>query len=352
MNPESKSRKSLTEFSNQFFANPKKRLYWHIAIISFMIISAYFREINYTFFGAFILKGSIVFLLIVLFYTNIYWLVPKFLFKRKYSTYILIAVLFAVVIYAAIIILMEVLSPYHFEEHRNTYDKEMSVPFFLFMIIVLIAASAAVRLFQQWVSDNKMIIELEKSRTTAELEQLKNQINPHFLFNMLNNANVLTKKDPEKASTVLMGLSDLLRYQLYDSTRDKVLLTADIHFLEDFLNLEKIRRDDFSFIVSKEGPINGKQVSPLLFVTFVENAVKHSNDTGKHTYVNLFFEVQDKLLSFKCVNSKPAIKAVSGPGGLGLENVKRRLKLLYPDQHELFIEESKDQFCVTLTLNL
>ena len=121
--------------------------------------------------------------------------------------------------------------------------------------------------------DTQLINELERSKTLTELEQLKNQINPHFLFNMLNNANVLTKKDPEKASQVLMKLSDLLRYQLYDSSRDKVLLTSDIHFLEDFLNLEKVRRDNFDYMISKEGNLSGVFIPPLLFISFVENAV-------------------------------------------------------------------------------
>src|SRR6202000_1449787 len=119
--------------------------------------------------------------------------------------------------------------------------------------VLLLLPSTAFRLFQRSILDNQRIAELERISMQSELQQLKNQINPHFLFNMLNNVNVLTQQDPEKASQVLMKLSDLLRYQLYDSSREKVLLTADIRFLTDFLNLEKIRRDNFDFIVSKEG---------------------------------------------------------------------------------------------------
>jgi len=151
---------------------------------------------------------------------------------------------------------------------------------------------------------------------------------------MLNNANVLTKKDPNKASEVLMKLSDLLRYQLYDSARDKVLLTSDIRFIEDFLNLEKVRRDNFDFLISKEGDLSGVQIPPLLFISFVENAVKHNNDTEKLSFVNLFFNVSNNELSFKCINSKPKIKAIKNvTGGLGLKNIKRRLELLYPSTH-------------------
>ena len=345
-----KASQTIAAISNNFFSNPKNRIYWHLALIIFMILSAYFREISYTHFAAFVFKGTVLIMLIALFYSNVYWLVPKYLFRRKFSVYLIISLVFIALIYSVMLFLFDILKPYHFQQKDN--QGEMSILFFIFMIVVLIAASAAVRLFDQWISDNKMIIELEKSKTSAELEQLKNQINPHFLFNMLNNANVLTKKDPEKASVVLMGLSDLLRYQLYDSSREKVLLTTEIRFLEDFLNLEKIRRDDFTFTITKNGELSGVQLSPLLFITFVENAVKHNNGAGSTTFVNLFFSFENNILLFKCVNSKPSIKAVNSSGGLGLTNVKKRLKLLYPERHELTIEESDVLFSVTLTINL
>jgi LytS/YehU family sensor histidine kinase len=218
--------------------------------------------------------------------------------------------------------------------------------------MMLIIASAAVKLFQQWIADAQLIYDLELAKTNAELEQLKNQINPHFLFNMLNNANVLIEDDPKKASQVLMKLSDLLRYQLYDSSRDKVLLTSEIHFLEDFLNLEKVRRDNFNFLISKEGELSGVQVPPLLFISFVENAVKHNNDSTKLSYVNLFFDVRHTELFFKCINSKPVVKAVNKSGGLGLDNIKRRLELLFPSLHDLKIEDNPETYCATLTLKL
>jgi LytS/YehU family sensor histidine kinase len=164
---------------------------------------------------------------------------------------------------------------------------------------------------------------------------------------------VLAQKDPEKASQVLTKLSDLLRYQLYDSTRSKVLLTADIHFLTDFLNLEKVRRDHFEFIVSKEGEISGLQVPPLLFITFVENAVKHNVDADNPSYVHVYFEVNNDALYFKCINSKPQQQPVKkGAGGLGLSNVRRTLELLYPDKHRLSIEDKTDNYSVSLKIRL
>ncbi|VXB99576.1 Histidine kinase [Flavobacterium sp. 9AF] len=336
-------------FIFQFLNLKKYRIYRHFLLIIFFCLALFNSEAEYiepyeTYSR---IISIVMFLLLV--YGNMYFLVPKFLFKNLYIKYTLSI--------AAIIIIATLIhrsSRYIYTEEvlLNSSQQDINLFSFSFVIIVVIAASASVKLFQKWVSNIQLISELKQAKTNAELEQLKNQINPHFLFNMLNNANVLTKKDPDKASQVLMKLSDLLRYQLYDSARNKVLLTSDIHFLEDFLNLEKVRRDNFDFLISKEGELNGIQIPPLLFISFVENAVKHNNDTSKSSFVNLYFNVQNNELYFKCENSKPLLKAVTKTGGLGLTNIKRRLELLYGSSHQLRIVESNDLFQVTLTIKL
>lgn len=280
-------------------------------------------------------------LFLSVFYLNMYVLVPYFLFTNKNALYILSVLA---------IISMGAIGGHFFNSSSESND--LNIPLFSFFILVLIAASASVKLFQKGIADKVLIDELEKSKTVAELEQLKNQINPHFLFNMLNNANVLTKKDPDKASQVLVKLSDLLRYQLYDSARDKVFLTSDIRFLTDFLNLERVRRDSFDFLISQEGNLSGIQIPPLLFISFVENAVKHNNDTSKLSYVHLYFEIRGNELSFRCVNSKPSVKSTFPTGGLGLVNIKRRLSLLFPSSHQLEIDDKEDEYIVSLMLKL
>lgn len=337
-----------TNWMVQVVISEKYRFQRHLSIISFCIVVLYYSPPEYAEpFETF--NRLVIFLQIILLaYSNMYFFVPKFLFKKKYLSY-------------GLFVLSSMVLWYYIHEFFANYFKPDSLPFqddsinfftFSFIIMMLIVASAAVKLFQQWISDTQLIFDLKLAKTNAELEQLKNQINPHFLFNMLNNANVLIEDDPKKASQVLMKLSDLLRYQLYDSSRDNVLLTAEIHFLEDFLNLEKVRRDSFNFLISKEGELSGVQVPPLLFISFVENAVKHNNDSTKSSYVNLFFDVRHSELFFKCINSKPAVKAVNKPGGLGLDNIKRRLELLFPSSHELKIEDSTETYCATLTLKL
>lgn len=322
----------------QFFVSARYRIIRHLILFLFISVVLYNSRPEIT------EPTPVLMLVILLFYCNMYILVPRLLFKNKYIWYCLAVI----TILAAIVISAKVLLAYF---GRSTSD-DLNILLFSTLILVLFAASASIKLFQKWMLDKQLIFELERSRTSAELEQLKNQINPHFLFNMLNNANVLTKKDPERASQVLLRLSDLLRYQLYDSTREKVLLTSDIHFLEDFLNLEKIRRDTFNFILSKEGNISGVLVPPLLFISFVENAVKHNNDSARSSYVNVFFEVKDDELIFQCINSKPQHKAIPYSGGLGLANIKRRLELLFPLSHSLKIINDVESFTVYLSIKL
>ncbi|GGH71228.1 histidine kinase [Filimonas zeae] len=332
----------------QLIISGKNRVQRHLLLILFCMVVLYYSPPDYIEPYETYNRLVIFFQMIVLAYSNMYFFVPRFLFRKKYLSY-------GVFVFSGMIL------TYYMHEAVCRFLKPGLLPYeddsisfltFSFMVMVLIVASAAVKLFQQWIADAQLIHDLDLAKTNAELEQLKNQINPHFLFNMLNNANVLIEDDPKKASQVLMKLSDLLRYQLYDSSRDKVLLTSEIHFLEDFLNLEKVRRDNFSFLVSKEGELSGVQVPPLLFISFVENAVKHNNDTAKLSYVNFFFDVRRTELFFKCINSKPAVKAVNKSGGLGLANIKRRLELLFPASHDLKIEDNSETYSVTLTLKL
>jgi hypothetical protein len=337
-----------TNWMLQLIISGKYRLQRHFSIIVFCIVVLYYSPPDYVEPFETYNRMVIFFQIILLAYSNMYFFVPRFLFRKKYLSYGLFVLLSMIVLFY-----IHEFFAYYFKLDSLPYqDDSVNFITFSFMIMMLIIASAAVKLFQQWVSDAQLIFDLKLAKTNAELEQLKNQINPHFLFNMLNNANVLIEDDPKKASQVLMKLSDLLRYQLYDSSRDKVLLTSEIHFLEDFLNLEKVRRDNFNFLISKEGELSGVQVPPLLFISFVENAVKHNNDSTRLSYVNLFFDVRHNELFFKCINSKPVVRAVHKSGGLGLDNIKRRLELLFPASHDLKIEENSETYGATLTLKL
>ncbi|WP_342084358.1 sensor histidine kinase [Dyadobacter sp. OTU695] len=280
-----------------------------------------------------------------LLYANMYLLVPHFLFKNKHVQFVTAIALFIALAYPLVF--------FNYKANDFSTTPYWGVAKYVFISLVWVAACTAIKLFQRWLIDSQRISELEHLTKSAELEQLKNQINPHFLFNMLNNVNVLTQKDPEKASQVLEKLSDFLRYQLYDSARPKVLLTSEIRFIQDLLAMEKIRRDNFEFTISNEGMLAGIQVAPLLFIAFAENAVKHSLDADNESWVHIYFGIHEGELDFKCTNSKPQLMAIiQGPGGLGLANVKRRLALLYPDRHSIKVEDSAETYSLSLTIKL
>jgi sensor histidine kinase YesM len=341
---------TLSDFFLQFFTNGKYRFARHGLLILLLIASTWKNTIPGPINA--VIHIILAMLILSLFYFNMYYLVPKYLFKDGFLNYCFhIALIIGTIV--VLLGLLKYVWAVELNEPQRSEMQELNLFSVAFVVIMLIASSATIKLFQRLIIDSRRISELESITAKAELEQLKNQITPHFLFNMLNNANVLTKRDPEKASQVLIKLGDLLRYQLYDSTRGSVLLTADIHFLEDFLNLEKIRRDNFQSITSKNGDLSGIQIAPLLFIIFVENAVKHNMDAENRSYVHLYFTVHDQELHFKCVNSKPINNhSKPKPGGLGLVNIERRLELLYPDKHELNVIEDVDSFTIYLTIKL
>lgn len=345
------------DFRNDRFlhliTHKKFRIYRHIFLI--MFFAAVFlnskedltEPVN-TFF-----KVAIFSLILGLFYFNMYWLIPRYIFTAQYITYFLWILGLLGITLVFFFTGRHYLQPYFITPLEHGPIPASRIFPLSFIFLIFIASTMAIKLFQRSIVINQRLNELESMTMHAELEQLKNQINPHFLFNTLNNVNVLTQINPEKASQVIMKLSDLLHYQLHDSTMNKVLLTADISFLEDFLNLEMIRRDNFEFEINVKGDIAGVLVPPLLFITFVENAVKHNLDAENPSYVYIFFEATEKGFSFDCINSKPFLKTQNfKKGGLGLVNVKRRLELLFPDQHYLYIDDKQEQFRVELKLNV
>lgn len=282
-------------------------------------------------------------------------LIPKLLFRSRVFLFaicffILISMIYFIAWYVDLIYLRP------FDGNIATNFQHVDLSFIAYIQLcgiatVLLGSVVGMAIFKKWINDVQRMNELQSINMKTELDQLKSQVNPHFLFNTLNNLLVLTKTDPEKASTVLLGLSDLLRYQLYDSTRDKILLAKDIAFITNFLSLEKIRKNDFSFTIDTQGNMESQMLPPFLFIPFVENAVKHGASTVGHSYLNLNFSIKDKQLHFRSENSKPPVKQQL-IGGLGLSNIKRRLELLYPGTHTLDITDSTDKYIVNLIIPL
>ena len=287
----------------------------------------------------------------ILCYLNIYVLMPRTLLKGRLDKYIGFIIAFVIVF----ILFTTLTQPIHSDEYSYNSMPLLSIiveiaSSFLGISLVFVATSTMV-LLVQWAKEQKRVGELKIATKQSELNMLKQQINPHFLFNMLNNVNVLLKRAPKEASQTLLKLEKLLNYQLNDSTKELVNLDSDISFLNDFLNLEKIRRDRFYYSITKNGDSTAIQVPPFLFIPFVENAVKHNPDIENESYIHITFDIRSSELCFRCENSKPAIPlAKNKVGGLGLKNIRRRLELLYPDQHTLSIMDGDKQFSILLII--
>ncbi len=342
-----------------FLLSSRYRIYRHLllqSIVLLITLNVFWYEPLQSASALFRLAGCLAYFISLntVIYTNLYILVPRFLLKNRWGSYIVAATMTSLVAIVFLSItqgmLFTVILPGGYLERFamviNAFSGILTIGF-------VTAGSAAISLFTHWLRYNLRIEQLQSTTLESELKFLKNQINPHFLFNMLNNANVLIKRNPEEASQVLFKLEDLLRYQINDSSREKVSLVSDIRFLNDYLNLEKIRRDHFEFLLEEEGNIGSIWIEPLLFIPFVENAVKHSFDSMHLSYVHISFKVDATWLVFRCENSVPAIPVGKGKvGGIGLANIQRRLGLLYPGRHRLEQKKEENQYTVILSILL
>lgn len=297
--------------------------------------------------------------LVFMCYVNMNLLVPILFFKGRYLIYFA-SVFFLV--FLSLTTLSNVLDLYFpvdnaFGGQRNHAGRSFFESIVILIPIILV--TTMIKLFQRWMRDNQKINELNNIAFNMELNELKNQINPHFLFNMLNGIKSLVRTDPEKATVVIMKLSEFLRYQLYENNEDKAILKSEINFLSNFLDLETLRRDNFSVEVNSNTEckiIKSLFLPPNLFTTFVENAVKHSIDvSGAESYVRINFETDGDKLCFCCVNSKdPNYSSSSNEknSGLGLGNIKRRLELLYGNNCSLYIQSTITRYEIKLTIPL
>jgi sensor histidine kinase YesM len=291
------------------------------------------------------IMGEIYLLLLVL--------IPKLLFRSKVFLFsISFFVLISLIYFVAWIVDLVFLRPFDTGPVPAIQHVEFSLIAYIQLIAVagvLLGSVVGLAIFKKWINDVNHMHSLHQTNLKTELEQLKSQVNPHFLFNTLNNLLVLTKTDPEKATQVLLGLSDLLRYQLYDSAKEKILLSKDIEFIHNLLSLEKIRKNDFEYLIETKGNPEGVTLSPFLFIPFVENAIKHGASTVGHSFLRLSFIIGNGRLNFTSENSIPPVKKKS-IGGLGLGNVKRRLELLYPGSHQLDISDDSQTYTVNLSI--
>lgn len=327
---------------------PKFKFYIHLfvqIIIALITISNLFQDSGTVAYDRVWIWLLAYVMLSVITYINVYLLVPRMLFAGYMKRYIFS--LSAIILFMVACNLF--FNLYFGNVSRFTLELFISVTYFISSICFLMAGLTALFLFKNGMENKRRIEELQAATMEVELANLKNQINPHFLFNMLNNANILAGEDSEKSSHLLKKLNKLLKYQINDSSKKSVLLRDDINFLIDYLELEKTRRGQFAYTVKSEGDCN-IQLPPLLFIPFVENAVKHNPESN--SYVNLSFCVADARLHFECENPKPRLFYPKKIGGIGLVNVKRRLELLYGADYNLSLCDEKEKYTVIMEFKI
>jgi sensor histidine kinase YesM len=212
-----------------------------------------------------------------------------------------------------------------------------------------------IRFVLDWFELENKKKQLENEKLAAELNYLKSQINPHFLFNTLHNLNSLVHAGAKNATEVIIKLSNIMRYMIYESGKDRVMLTSEIDYMNDYVHLESIRlNNSFKLDFKISGAIDQVKIAPLMLITFLENAFKHGvSDQEPDCWINASLQVDNHQLRYHVSNKKiKNMRQSKLKSGFGLDNVKKRLELIYPHAYILDVEDLEDTYEVDLTIKL
>lgn len=290
-------------------------------------------------------------------YYSIYVLLPKFVLKGKWVTFILLLLLSALAAgIAQRLISYYIVYPLYYPQYL---DSDPIVMFKVFKGIVgiypVVFLAAAIKVLKFWYVNQQDRQILTNEKLESELKLLRTQIHPHFLFNTLNNLYALTLKKSDQAPAMVLKLSELISYMLYDCNAPKVLLNDELKFVENYIEIEKMRHGDQLTIKSIiEGETSKVYLAPMMILPFLENSFKHGvNEELNQSWVSLNLKVLDEQLTLDIKNSKSDTQQLSNQSeGIGLKNVKRRLDLLYKEQYTLEIIDQPKTFEIKLVINL
>ena len=288
-----------------------------------------------------------------IFYLNFLVFIPKLFNKKKYS-------LFAIVIGITVIVfglgkygVGLIFKPYVLMHEKGTLIGFW--PYFIstiFVSLIFVFLSTVLKFITDWFLNERIQRDLENQRLSAELSFLKSQINPHFLFNSLNSIYSLAYQRSETTPEAILKLSEIMRYMLYECNDNKVALSKELQYLQNYIDLQKIRFGKKSYIDFKvSGEVGDQQIVPLLLIAFIENAFKHGIVSDALSPVHLLIDVAEGHLHFYIKNKKHNNNR-DLMGGIGLNNVKRRLDLLYPGKYNLDINDDEQTYTCELSLVL
>jgi LytS/YehU family sensor histidine kinase len=287
----------------------------------------------------------------------LYFLIPRFLKKQDYWKYVVSLILLFGLSYGIHVFTFDVLSELIFPNYYLIvfYDYIELIKYF----VVYLGITTLFFLSKSWIDladSKKQLAEKEKELIHNELKALKAQVNPHFLFNSLNSIYALALKKSNQTPEVILKLSSVLRYMIYESNEQGVSLKKEIDFIKDYIDLQKLRtKNPDAVTMHITGDIKDQRIAPLILIVFVENAFKHGvkGDTVNQ-FIKINITVSDAEIQFFSENNIGQVDEteLSEYKGLGLENVKRRLELLYKENHDLKLSKTSDTFIVELKVLL
>jgi LytS/YehU family sensor histidine kinase len=296
--------------------------------------------------------GRIV-LLIIIAYLNLQYFLPRYLLRKRYLTYFT-AIILSVIGYLTAQSLFDFyLYGYVVGPMRNSNLVE-SLSYNFFSTLWYLGLMLALKLSMDWYGQQLIIQKITVEKLNAEVNFLRAQVNPHFLFNILNNLYALTLKKSELAPDVVLKLSEMMEYMLYDSTGEKVPLEKEISYLNNYMELERLRFSGGAAIdLNINAALSGYEIAPLLLLPLVENAFKHGlGKQIKGGWIKVDIDLVQSTLGAIVENAKPPSVVSNGKGGIGLDNLRKRLDLLYPGRYTLQLEDKKDAFWVKLVIDL
>jgi two-component system, LytTR family, sensor kinase len=333
-------------FGHMFGESPKS--FWSVFLESFQFLidppdkgADFYTGSNL--FGIFFNIYLYIILPVAIFYACYFVIKPKYLsnghLKLKFEKilFILLVPLVITTVFKFFTIRVAFEYPYFL-----TLTYVYAIPFAFFGVIF--------RMAENWISNEKKV----KQNLQSELALLKNQINPHFLFNTLNNIDSLIKNNTEKASETLVKLSEILRYMIYDTNIAQIQLSDEISHIESYIELQKLQFANRELVsLSVQGNPGNTPIAPMLFIPFVENAFKHCTDKSITNAIRIKFTIYDGHVLFESINVSDRTQRINKDeaSGVGLNIVRRRLEIIYPGRHTLNIKEENNTFIVTLSVN-
>lgn len=331
-------------------------IFWGI-ILLIISVALFFSKQTHTIKDYVISFGVFGLLNIAVFYINYIVLIPELIKKRKQYWWYVICFILLIAVSTGIKTAVAVLNPEEALHYvANGKEEKLSVNLFIinsvFSAGFFIVASCIIKFAVDWFSNERVQRNLESEKKDMELQFLKSQLNPHFLFNSLNNIYSLAYQKSDKTADAILKLSEIMRYMIYESNDSWVSLDKEVEYVQSYVELQKLRfKDGAAVEISINGEIDGQKIVPLILISFVENAFKHgvANDPEDPIKINII--ANQKILHFSVTNKKNGANK-DAIGGVGLNNVERRLQLLYPDRYKLNIVNSATHYTTELMLDL